>query len=160
VAFAPLINWLNANAEGVTESTPCLIHQDLHPRNILLRQDSAPVVIDWSSCRIGDFREDLCWTALLAGTFVDESLKEAVYDSYAKASKRALSDLTFFEALVSLRRLSDAAITLKAGGEARGMRPDAVREMEGNRQHYANILKFLADSTGVRLPEVARILGA
>jgi len=56
-----------------------------------------------------------------------------VYDSYGKASKRVLSDLPFFEAFVSLRRLADAAITLKAGGEARGMRPDAVGEMEGNR---------------------------
>jgi len=159
-AFAPLINWLIANTEGVTESTPCLIHQDLHPRNILLRQDGSPVVIDWSSCAIGDFREDLCWTAMLAGTFGDESLKAAVYDSYGKASKRALSDLPFFEAFVSLRRLADAAITLKAGGEARGMRPDAVGEMEGNRQHYANVLRVLEDSTGVRLPEVARTLGA
>lgn len=159
-AFAPLINWLNANAGGIVESPPCLIHQDLHPRNILLRQDGTPVVIDWSSCLIGDFREDLCWTALLAGTFVDESLKVAVYDAYAKTSTRALVDLHFFEALVSLRRLTDAVITMKAGAEARGMRPEAAKEMKGNKQHYLNILEVLVELTGVRLPEVDLILGA
>jgi hypothetical protein len=49
---------------------------------------------------------------------------------------------------------------MKAGAEARGMRPEAAKEMEGNKQHYANILGVLAESSGVRLPEVARMLGA
>jgi hypothetical protein len=39
------------------------------------------------------------------------------------------------------------------------MRQEAAGEMDGNKRHYANILKALADSTGVRLPEVTRTLG-
>ena len=78
--FEPLIVWLRDNAEMVTGSPLCIIHQDLHPRNILLRQGGSPVVIDWTACALGDFREDLCWTGLLAGTFIDESLKKEIYD--------------------------------------------------------------------------------
>jgi aminoglycoside phosphotransferase (APT) family kinase protein len=158
-AFIPLIGWLRDNAGELIASPTCLIHQDLHPRNILLRPDGSPVVIDWAACAIGDFREDLCWTALLADTFIDESLKMAIYDSYAEASPRSLSDLPYFEALAGLRRLADAAVSMKAGAADRGMKPEAIREMDGNRPHYAKILKVVTETTGEGLPELTHFLG-
>ena len=157
--FEPLITWLSDNTGTLTESPPCLIHQDFHPRNILLRLDGSPVVIDWATCTVGDFREDLCWTGLLAGTFIDESLKQAIYDAYGGASPRVLVDLPYFEAFAGLRRLADVAVTMKAGAAARGMRPEAIREMEGNRLHYAKVLKVVTEATGVKLPELTRLLG-
>ena len=157
--FEPLTAWLRDNAGTLTESPPCLIHQDFHPRNILLRSDGSPVVIDWATCTIGDFREDLCWTGLLAGTFIDESLKKAIYDSYGEASPRVLVDLPYFEVYAGLRRLADVAVAMKAGAAARGMRPEAIREMEENRPHYAKVLKVVTDATGAGLPELARLLG-
>lgn len=158
-AFEPLIKWLGYNAAGLTESPPCLIHQDLHPRNILLRPDGSPVVIDWATCTVGDFREDLCWTGLLAATFIDEALKQAIYDAYVAASTRVLVDLPYFEAFSGLRRLADVAVTMKAGATTRGMRPEAIREMEGNRPHYAKVLGVVTGATGVKLPALARLLG-
>ncbi len=157
--FEPLIAWLVNNAETLIETPPCLIHLDFHPRNILLRLDGSPVVIDWATSTIGDFREDLCWTGLLAGAFIDEPLKQAIYDSYGDASPRVLVDLPYFEAFAGLRRLVDVAVTLKAGAMARGMRPEAIREMEGNRPHYANVLRVVKDATGVKLPQLTRLLG-
>ncbi len=158
-AFDPLIEWLTANAKSLTESPTCLIHQDLHPRNILLRPDGSPVVIDWSSCAVGDFREDLCWTALLAGAFIDEPLRRAVYDGYRRVSTRNLVDLPYFEAYSGLRRLADEAITVKAGATARGMRPEVLGEMEKNRPHYARVLSAVVEATGVPMPGIARLLG-
>lgn len=159
VAFEPLIKWLEDNARDLTASPTCLIHQDFHPRNILLRLDGSPIVIDWATCTVGDFREDVCWTGLLAGTFIDQSLKQAVYRAYAEASTRELVDLPYFEAFAGLRRLADVAVTLKAGATARGMRPEAIREMEGNKPHYVKVLNVLEGATGVKLSELARILG-
>jgi len=158
-AFHSLIEWLTDNAGSLTESPTCLIHQDFHPRNILLRPDGSPVVIDWSSCAVGDFREDLCWTALLAGAFIDEPLRRAVYDGYGGASARELVDLPYFEAYSGLRRLADAAVTMKAGATARGMRPEALGEMERNRPHYSRVLSVVVEATGTPMPGIARVLG-
>jgi len=109
-----------------------VIHRDFHPRNILLRRDGSPVVIDWGACRLGDFREDLCWTGLLAGTFINVTLKDAFYEVYKTFSHRTLESLDYFEAQAALRRLADVSISLKAGPEARGMRQEAVDQMEQN----------------------------
>ncbi len=157
-AFSPLVTWLQKNIREVIESPLCLIHQDFHPRNVLLRPDGSPVVIDWSTCVVGDFREDLCWTALLAGSFIDEPLKAAVYESYSDVSSRELADLPYFEALAGLRRLADAAVTVKAGAEARGMRPETKKEIEGNRPHYKKIIKWIEDLTEIELTELSRWL--
>ena len=158
-AFEQVVEWLKRNAERVTESPLCLIHQDLHPRNILLRRDNSPVVIDWASCTVGDFREDLCWTGLLAGTFIDEALRKELYDSYSEYSTRELLDLPYFEVYSGLRRLADVAVTLRAGALARGMRPEALREMENNMPHYSKVLSRVMSVTGQDATELRRLLG-
>ena len=157
--FAPLIEWLKDYAERVVESPLCIIHQDFHPRNVLLREDGSPVVIDWAGCTVGDFREDLCWTGLLAGTFIDDSLMQEVYDSYAEYSARELLDLPYFEAFAGLRRLADVAITLKVGASARGMRPEALTEMENNRPHYSKVLARVEVVTELGLAKVGSLIG-
>ena len=157
--FAPLIEWLKDNAERVVESPLCIIHQDFHPRNVLLREDGSPVVIDWAGCTVGDFREDLCWTGLLAGTFINDSLRQEVYDSYAEYSARELLDLPYFEAFAGLRRLADVAITLKVGASARGMRPEALTDMENNRPHYSKVLARVEVVTELSLAKVGSLIG-
>lgn len=157
--FEPIVGWLKRNAERVTESPLCLIHQDLHPRNILLRQDNSPVVIDWAGCTVGDFREDLCWTGLLAGSFIDEALRQEVYNSYGEYSTRALLDLPYFEVFAGLRRLADVAVTLRAGASTRGMRPEALKEMENNRPHYSKVLSRVTSVTGQDMTELERLIG-
>lgn len=157
--FEPLIVWLSDNAGTLTESPLCLIHLDFHPRNILFRSDVSPVVIDWATSTLGDFREDLCWTGLLAGAFIDELLKQGIYDSYVSVSPRVLVDLPYFEALAGLRRLADVAVTLKVGAEARGMRPEVIKEMEANKLHYASVLRVVTNATGVKLSKLAQLLG-
>ena len=158
-AFMPLSEWLNDKAQRIVESPLCIIHKDFHPRNILLREDGSPVVIDWAGCTVGDFREDLCWTGLLAGTFIDESLRQEVYNSYAEYSARELLDLPYFEAFAGLRRLADVAITLKVGTSARGMRPEAITEMKNNRPHYSRVIARVEAVTSLDLAEVGRLIG-
>jgi aminoglycoside phosphotransferase (APT) family kinase protein len=158
--FSPLTKWLLENVNGLSESPLCPIHTDFHPRNVLLRSDGSPAVIDWGTSTVGDFREDLSWTALLSGTFVDDSLRDAVYNSYRKVSGRSLVDLPYFEAYSGLRRLADLAASMKAGAAARGMRPEAIKDMEGNRLHYKKILGVITHVIGIPLPELARLIDA
>jgi aminoglycoside phosphotransferase (APT) family kinase protein len=157
--FSPLIEWLLENVNGLSESPLCPIHTDFHPRNVLLRPDGSLAVIDWGTCTVGDFREDLSWTALLSGTFVDDSLMDAVYNSYGQASGRSLVDLSYFEAYSGLGRLADLAVSMKAGAAARGMRPEAIKDMEGNRLHYSKVLGVIANVIGTPLPDLARLIG-
>ncbi len=159
VVFDPVIGWLRRKVDLIVESPLCLIHQDFHPRNIILREDDSPVVIDWSGCTVGDFREDLCWTGLLAGTFIDEALKQEIYDSYAKYSARELLDLPYFEVFAGLRRIADVAVTLRAGASARGMRPEALTEIKNNRQHYSKVLARVMGVTGLDLAELGQLIG-
>jgi aminoglycoside phosphotransferase (APT) family kinase protein len=157
-AFEPLVSWLERSAKHISESPLCIIHQDFHPRNILLRSDGSPVVIDWAGCTVGDFREDLCWTALLAGTFIDEGLKQSVYDAYREVSFRVLVDLSYFEVYTGLRRLADMAVMLRAGAATRGMRTEAMTEMKNNRLHYSKVLSSVTNVIGFEMPELTHIL--
>ncbi|MGD0804864.1 MAG: phosphotransferase [Candidatus Bathyarchaeia archaeon] len=157
--FESVIGWLRGNAEEVTESPLCLIHQDFHPRNILLRGDNTPVVIDWAGCTVGDFREDLCWTSLLAGTFIDEALRQEIYDAYRKYSTRGLLDLPYFEVFAGLRRLADVVVTLREGASVRGMRPEALKDMENNKTHYSRVLSRLASVTGQDICGIGQLIG-
>jgi aminoglycoside phosphotransferase (APT) family kinase protein len=152
--FMPLIRWLRENLEKVSEYTPCVIHRDLHPMNILLRLDDSPVVIDWSGSAVGDSREDVCWTALLASTFIDDGLRREFYDLYVKYSGRALVDLPFFEVFVCLRRLSDLAISMVSGSASMGMRHEALEEMKRNSPHYSKVLSVAEKVTGLVLRDL------
>lgn len=155
--FAPIMQWLESASPALVESPLCVIHRDLHPRNILLQRDGSHVVIDWGGSRLGDFREDLCWTGLLTATFTDDSLKDAFYRAYMKFSHRTVENIDYFEAFSALRRLADASISLKAGPEARGMRPEATEQVRQNRLHYSRVYGRLVEVTGIRLPRVEEL---
>ena len=149
--FKPLIDWLTVGLSELVESPLCILHGDFHPRNILLRKGASPVVIDWSSCSLGDFREDLCWTGLLAYAFINSELKNGVYKSYHSYSSRSIDNLQYFEVFSGLRRLSDFGISMKAGAEARGMRAEASSQMYENRAHVEKIRDIILEITGLNL---------
>ncbi len=50
---------------------PCYhpVHWDYHPGNVLLRDDSSAVVIDWTQIDVSDPRFDLAWTLLLVSSY-------------------------------------------------------------------------------------------
>lgn len=152
-----IVSWLDSQKKKVANEPLVVIHQDFHPGNILFRTDGSPVVIDWSGADIGDPREDLAWTKLLATTFYSPELGDAFVSGYASASKREFADLDYFEVLEILRRLRDMVISLSGGAASMGMRGEVEGLMKRNRSHYLNILKRLEVLTGLEVPEVAKL---
>jgi aminoglycoside phosphotransferase (APT) family kinase protein len=58
---------------------PCLIHGDLHPRNILAENGKLTGIIDWGDMCAGDLAVDLSG---LWGLFADASARQAVLTHY------------------------------------------------------------------------------
>jgi aminoglycoside phosphotransferase (APT) family kinase protein len=149
--FGALVDWLKTGLSQVVDSQLCIIHRDFHPRNILLRKDGSPVVIDWGSCDLGDFREDLCWTGLLINAYIDRNLKESFYNSYFSNTSRKRENLDYFEVFNGFRRLSDFYISKTAGAEVRGMNPEATEKIIENKTHIKKICEILTEITGLNL---------
>jgi len=152
-----IVSWLDSRKAKVANEALVVIHQDFHPGNIMFRTDGSPVVIDWGGADIGDPREDLAWTKLLATTFYTPELGDAFVSGYASASGREYADLDYFEVLEILRRLRDMVISLSGGAASMGMRGEVEGLMKRNRSHYLNVLKRLKALTGLEVPEVAKL---
>ncbi len=156
----PLIEWLKERKGSVTPMPPAVLHGDFHPMNIMLRMDGSPVVLDWGASKVGDRRSDLSWLMLLAGTFLEPSVRDAILAAYEGASGTEMEDIQFFEALSILRRLTDVAVSVEAGAETRGMRPGAVEMMREAAGHIRNVYDLLVELTGLRLPEYEEFLNS
>jgi aminoglycoside phosphotransferase (APT) family kinase protein len=156
--FDQVVSWLTMRIEKVSDHHLTIIHQDFHPGNILFRLDGSPVVIDWSGADLGDPREDLAWTKLLASTFYSPELGDAFVAGYTRVSGCKFEDLDYFEVLESLRRLMDAAKAFTSGAASTGMREEAVKIMRQNRPHYMNVLARLTDLTQLETREIAKLI--
>ncbi|NQT07821.1 phosphotransferase [Candidatus Bathyarchaeota archaeon] len=158
--MGPLIEWLEERKGSVTSMPPAVLHRDFHPMNIMLKPDGSPVVLDWGASHVGDRRNDLSWLMLLAGTFLEPSVRDAILAAYEVASGTEMEDIQFFEALSILRRLTDVTVSVEAGAETRGMRPGAVEMMREAAGHIRNVYDLLIELTGLRLPEYEEFLNS
>ena len=149
-----VVAWLERNRNTVENKELVLIHQDFHPGNILFRSDGSPAVIDWSSADLGDSREDLGWTSLLASTLFSPALANTLVDSYESISGQKIEGLDYFEALAALRRLTDTLYAIKRGMAAAGMQKETEGWFRRNHTHYLKISKRLEDITGQKIPNV------
>jgi aminoglycoside phosphotransferase (APT) family kinase protein len=154
----PLIRWLDKRKTSVSPEKPSVIHKDFGPMNIMLRGDGSPVVIDWGTATVGDHRDDLAWSILLASTFWDPSLRETILSAYESISGSEVRDYEYFEVLSVLRRLTDLAVSLTSGAEEMGMRPEAVELMREAEGHIQRVYDILIARTGLRIPEFEEIL--
>jgi len=154
--LAGIGEWLSKNLLNIQNTSLALIHQDFHPGNVMFKADRTPVVIDWSGADLGDPREDLGWTKLLASTFLSSELGDAVLSGYEEASGRRVEGLAYFEVLAGFRRLADATAMFR--GESSGLRREVADIMRGNRAHYLRIIERLGELTGLETWRLADIL--
>ena len=158
--MGPLIEWLEERKDSVTPMPPAILHGDFHPMNIMLKADGSPVVLDWGAFHVGDRRSDLSWLMLLARTFLEPSVRDAILAAYEAASGTEMEDIHFFEALSILRRLTDVAVSVEVGAENQGMRAGAVEMMREASGHIRNVYDVLVELTGLRLPEYEEFLNS
>jgi len=156
--FDPVFDWLNERSLSVRWSRPSLIHWDYHPWNILLRNDGAPFVIDWTSAEVLDFRFDLAWTLLLIRTHTHRRMARSVLNEYARIAGRRIEHLDFFEVAACARRLFSVSVSFSDGAERIGMRPGAEAVMKESAGPLRQVYALLHHRTGIKIPEVETLL--
>jgi aminoglycoside phosphotransferase (APT) family kinase protein len=156
--FAPVVDWLAARRDGAACAQPAVVHRDFHPFNVLLRADGTAAVIDWSSWRVSDPRFDLAWSLVLAQSQAGAGLRDRLLAGYERATGEAVSNLAYFEAYACLRRLAVVTFSLTRGAARLGMRPEAAALMQAQRPALAEVHRLLRERSGLRVPEVERVL--
>lgn len=68
LAAVPAPDWLPAPRGFDERDGDAILHQDLHPLNVILTPDRGPVVFDWTNAAAGDPAFDLARTIVTIGT--------------------------------------------------------------------------------------------
>ncbi len=154
----PIFDWLEARLPDVLKTASLsIIHNDFHPYNILLSPEDQPFVIDWSLIEINDYRFDLGWTLILSALRSIEE-RNLILSEYERLRGQPVDHIEYFEVIGALRRLVDLSVSLSAGADALGMRPDTVEIMRRQREDYQRVYDLLCTYTGLKLPEIERLL--
>ncbi len=156
--FNEVFKWLRYQMDEISISTLSLVHWDYHPNNILMKKDIYPVVIDWGTSTVLDFRFDLAWTVLLVNTHVSPTMGQQVFDLYQHNLGRTIKDFEFFYVFAATRRLTDYAISLTQGSELSGMRPETASMLKQYSQIYQFVYDVIRDHLGVRIEIIEDLL--
>ena len=154
----PVLDWLDEHRHGVSPGRFSVLHGDFHPGNVMVRPDGSHAVIDWGASSLGDPREDLMWTVLLASAFWGRPFGETILEAYQRAAGEEVRDAGFFEVAAIYRRIQDTSISFMRGAEEAGMRASAVEQMKESLGHLHSVHGFLEERTGIRLPEFDELL--
>ncbi len=155
--FAPVMEWLELRGARVAPLPGAVVHWDLHPENVLLRDDGSMVVIDWTHWDVTDPRFDLAWTMLLVGAY--PGWGEAVLREYERMAGLKMADMEYFQAAGCVRRLMSVVIALTYGPERLGMRAEAAPLMRRHAGALKGVYDLLKSRAGLRVPEVEALLG-
>jgi aminoglycoside phosphotransferase (APT) family kinase protein len=154
VDFKPVMGWLKAQRERIPCPQGSIIHLDFHHNNILEDIDGRLVVIDWTSTQISDYRYDLAWTLTLALAYRGPAGRSVILDAYQQECGQPVPALDVFEVAAILRRIGTVMISLRAGAETLGMRPEAVQAMRRDAGPLSRIYAHLCRLTGLDLPGI------
>ena len=153
-----LLDWLEARRDRVPCARPAPVHLDFHPGNLLLRADGSATVIDWTQIQVSDPRFDLAWTLILVGAAEGWPWRDRILAEYERLAGAPIEELEWFEVAACGKRLFSVIVSLAAGPEALGMRPEAVELMRKQFGALRNVYQLFVARTGLRLREVERLL--
>ena len=149
--------WRRA-ADRVPCVRPAPIHWDFHPANLLLRADGSATVIDWTQIQVSDPRFDLGWTLMLVGAAEGWDWRDRILAEYERLAGVPIEEIEWFEVAACGKRLFSVIVSLAAGPEALGMRPEAVELMRQQFGALRNVYQLFVARTGLRLHDVERLL--
>jgi aminoglycoside phosphotransferase (APT) family kinase protein len=157
-AFGPVLDWLTQFGATI-KPEPCLIHGDFHSDNILVAEDGAPAVIDWSAGGIADRRTDLAQTViLLMDQYRDPEIAMDVRRGYESLIGRELSHFAYFEALVIARRLMIMLAGMVSGTGSVGLRPGLEEELRASTGHLRLLCSQLRERTGLPMTAIEDVI--
>ena len=154
--MAPVLDWIYENKPSDTSEYQSICHMDFHGMNVMIDSDDRSYVIDWGASGIADSRLDLAWTVLLYTTFGGSIFYNPLIDTYREMGGR-IESLKFFEVVAAARRISDLMSVISNDGST-GLKPDVLKLMREQKDHFIKVHDFLEERTGIRLVELDAFL--
>ncbi len=159
-AFERVMAWLKDRRRLTACPESSIVHLDFHHNNILEDVNGKLFVIDWTSAEISDYRLDLAWTLTLALAYRGETGRRLILEEYQRHMGQAVPALEVFEVVAILRRIGTVMISITAGPEILGMRPEAAEVMRQDREPLSRLYTHLQNLTGLELLEIGEFLEA
>ena len=151
--FEPLLEWLEMGREEAGPGDIRFLHNDYHPLNIMVREDSGELIIlDWSFAGLGDFRLDLAWSALLLGVTAGQRYRDVFIQRYEDISGRSAENFSYFEVLKLGARLITIALWLDE--DAVIPIPKITKQSIRNQYkvHVLDVYDRVKEVTGLQVP--------
>ena len=159
-AFEPVMDWLQDQRFRVPCPQSSVVHLDFHHNNILEDADGKLYVIDWTSAEISDYRFDLAWTLTLALAYRGPAGRARILKAYEQQMGDSVPALDVFEVAAIVRRIGSVMISLHAGAEAIGMRPEAAQVMRSEVTLLSRLYENLCRLTELELSEIRVLIEA
>jgi aminoglycoside phosphotransferase (APT) family kinase protein len=156
--FDPVIAWLQERRGEISNQHLSILHGDFHLENVLMRDDGALFVIDWTGTNVSDYRFDLAWTLLLQRTQGNAELAEALLREYERLIGHPIEQLEFFEVISCFKRLFEITVSLKSGAAMLGIKPDAEEEMKQQLDRIRAVYDQLQARIAHPLPEIEELI--
>ena len=154
-----LLDWLEARRDRVPCAHPAPVHWDFHPGNLLLRVDGSATVIDWTQIQVSDPRFDLAWTLMLVGAAEGWPWRDRILAEYERLAGAPIEELEWFEVAACGKRLFSVIVSLAAGPEALGMRPEAVELMRKQFGALRNVYQLFMVAHRAAAPRCRTVAG-
>ncbi|NPD87330.1 MAG: phosphotransferase [Asgard group archaeon] len=155
-----ILNWLKERRDNVPSEKISVLHQDFHPHNIIIADDGKPFVVDWPSCNVGDFRQDLGWTLLLVSAYTSSEIRNAILKAYENKLGSKVEEIDYFEVLAAFRRFSDILIMFKFSPNEHGSREEALQQIKDTVFHIENIYSLVREKTNLSIPKLEEFISS
>lgn len=96
--------------EGVTVGPPVLIHDDLHPGNVLFDGDQLSAIVDWPLAASGQPACDVAFCRLDVALMLGLDVAELVRDAYEAETGRRLADMGWWDLAAASRAETDLPV--------------------------------------------------
>ena len=153
-----VMSWLEERRDRLACPKPSAVHQDFHPGNVLVIDDGIPVVIDWTSFDVSDYRFDLAWSLVLVNAYSGKEYRDAILKTYETIKGAQVENIEIFEVFACSSRLFDVFVSLTSGPQRLGMRPEAVKAIRERMYAVERVYQLLVQRTGIVLPDVEALI--
>ena len=162
----PALEWLTQHKNVVAEEQEVVCHHDVHPLNILVAEDGALTLLDWSGAAVGDRHSDIANTLLLLRTapIEEERLVQRLFARfgrglfawlYLRRYRQLLpvdeQRLHYWEALRAFEWWIFSHILLNADPESIGVKPDTPERLPAG--HLERLQDYFWQRAGNGRPE-------
>jgi aminoglycoside phosphotransferase (APT) family kinase protein len=144
-AFASVPDRLRSDIAHIQPERVVVVHGDFHYNNVLIGDDGAATVIDWSNVCAADPRTDLAWLRMVTG--------DPDIDAYFSDAGKA-EDLDVFEAVATAQVLLDAVTTLINSNSE----PGAIGRARAGASHTIAAVARLQDLIQAPIPSLAQLV--